>query len=738
MNRNTLLVVFIIVALVATAAFADIGKGKLGILLPAKPGQDSEVLPINKKELKALRDGSITIHDFMLAKSNGVVDTLKSPVEYDSRFGASPGDTMMMYFRPPASLIVKSIGMNFTDIDDGGDCHVVNLSLAYSNYDIDTHPVDSVNADGWLGTFVDGVWTGSSYGQYPIQWEAGHLPLWGEFPVTVTEINTFVFTDMIYMGFEPDVGREDFLCVMAPVGAPEGTIRWMAGTAPSPEWRGMKSYAVDGTSGNAGWHVRTFGWIMYAVVEFYENTPPNVTIAGGPYGTVLNGDARTLQCAVADIDANDPNQAGAAEVKMMYSVNGGAVNEVACTLASGTDANGVWDGVVPAGALVAGDVLTYSFEATDKAGLVGQSVEGSYGYFKAENDILVFYNDDGGSYPSWILSPYYDNLWGMMVGEDFVAYPYDVWVGLSDGALSAELVNMYDMIVQIDAHSPATMNDDVIGAWFASGTKSMFWSSQEWGYALTDGADSTFAADDWHNMYMGIGTIGPMDINYPDPGDQAIFPVNAVAGDPISGGLADFVGDSLQLYYSPYDELGFSSWCDAMVAADGATVCMTDSAQGLTMGVYKETNGTKTVFLTFDQLSLDTYALPSYTATDGYHWTEPNEHSLAGTALTWFGASTDVEDNNVPSVAAKYSLDQNYPNPFNPETRITYSISQPGQVKLAVYNVLGQKVADLVDDYKVANTYKVTFDATKLTSGVYFYRLEVGDYSKTMKMMLLR
>jgi len=89
-------------------------------------------------------------------------------------------------------------------------------------------------------------------------------------------------------------------------------------------------------------------------------------------------------------------------------------------------------------------------------------------------------------------------------------------------------------------------------------------------------------------------------------------------------------------------------------------------------------------------------------------------------------------------VPVKFSLFQNYPNPFDPETLINYTIAKAGIVKLSVYNVLGQKVADLVNEHKTANTYKVTFDASDLTSGVYFYRLEVGDYSKTMKMMLLR
>ncbi len=738
MNKKTLLVVFIIAALLATTAFARIGEGKYGIMLPTKPGQNSEVLPIDKKQLRALQAGEITMNDILLAKTNGILDTLLTPAANEVRFGATPGDTMLSYFKPPAALIVKEIGMIFTDINESKDCHVINLSLAYANWHAENHPSDSVDAKGWLGAFIDNVWTPSSFGVYPIQWEAGHLPLWGEFPVTVTNTSQWVPVPMIYMGYEPNVARNDFLAIMVPVGAAGGWIRWEAGQTTQRQWYGLKSYAAPGTSGNPGWHVRSYSWLVYALVEFYENTPPSVK-NGGPYGSVLNADARTVSCHVTDIDANDPNQAGAATVNLFYKVNDAAdYTMTACTLASGTDTDGIWNGVIPAGILTPGDVVHFYFEATDKAGLATSGVELSYGYFAKVNDILVFYNDDGTSYPSWILSPYYDNLW---VNEsDTVAYPYDVWVGLADGALSSPLVNMYNYMVEIDAYSPATMNDDVLGAWFASGPKFMFWSSQEWGYQLTGGSDSTFAADDWHNMYMGIGTIGPMDINYDRTHSaKKRFPVNAVAGDIISGPLAAFCGDSLQLYYYSDYELGFGDWADLMTAGDGAVVCFTDSAEGKTMGVHKEAaNGTKGVFLTFDQLCLDTWALSSYTVTDGYHWTEPNVHSVAGAALRWFGAPTAVDDNTEPGVIGAYSLNQNYPNPFNPETVINYSISKPGLVKLSVYNVLGQKVADLVNEHKTANTYKVTFDASDLTSGVYFYRLEVGDYSKTMKMMLLR
>ncbi|MCC6551027.1 MAG: T9SS type A sorting domain-containing protein, partial [Ignavibacteriaceae bacterium] len=85
-----------------------------------------------------------------------------------------------------------------------------------------------------------------------------------------------------------------------------------------------------------------------------------------------------------------------------------------------------------------------------------------------------------------------------------------------------------------------------------------------------------------------------------------------------------------------------------------------------------------------------------------------------------------------------FSLGQNYPNPFNPSTKISYSIPVDGIVTLKVYNLIGQEVANLVDNFQLKGGYTASFDASKLNSGVYFYTLSVGDYSVTKKMMLLK
>ena len=87
----------------------------------------------------------------------------------------------------------------------------------------------------------------------------------------------------------------------------------------------------------------------------------------------------------------------------------------------------------------------------------------------------------------------------------------------------------------------------------------------------------------------------------------------------------------------------------------------------------------------------------------------------------------------------KFSLSQNYPNPFNPTTVINYNLKNAGLVTLNVYNALGQKVETLVNAGKSAGTHQITFDASSLTSGIYFYTLNVnGNFIQSRKMMLIK
>ena len=85
-----------------------------------------------------------------------------------------------------------------------------------------------------------------------------------------------------------------------------------------------------------------------------------------------------------------------------------------------------------------------------------------------------------------------------------------------------------------------------------------------------------------------------------------------------------------------------------------------------------------------------------------------------------------------------YELSQNYPNPFNPITTISFTISSTNTVKLSVFNSIGEKVEDLVNEMKEAGTYTVNFNAQNLPSGTYYYRIQTNDYTQTKKMILLK
>jgi len=97
--------------------------------------------------------------------------------------------------------------------------------------------------------------------------------------------------------------------------------------------------------------------------------------------------------------------------------------------------------------------------------------------------------------------------------------------------------------------------------------------------------------------------------------------------------------------------------------------------------------------------------------------------------------NSDVNDKYTPK---EYGLQQNYPNPFNPSTVISYSLKESGKVQLKIYNILGNEVACLVNQYKQAGKYSSEFNASKLASGVYFYKISINGFSDTKKMTVIK
>lgn len=117
---------------------------------------------------------------------------------------------------------------------------------------------------------------------------------------------------------------------------------------------------------------------------------------------------------------------------------------------------------------------------------------------------------------------------------------------------------------------------------------------------------------------------------------------------------------------------------------------------------------------------------------------QPIRDTIAVRSLRWLSENVVVgvdEENNLPF---QFALAQNYPNPFNPSTKINFSIPEKSFTTLKIYDILGNEVANLFSEEKLAGNYEVQFDASKLSSGVYLYKLQSNSLVQTRKMILLK
>ena len=152
----------------------------------------------------------------------------------------------------------------------------------------------------------------------------------------------------------------------------------------------------------------------------------------------------------------------------------------------------------------------------------------------------------------------------------------------------------------------------------------------------------------------------------------------------------------------------------------------------------------------YNQFSQFPYDLRRMTVDSIYDWLDcsysatvnlknaSSDGKIVGSTMWKFGTVLTSVGNDGSSLPNKFSLDQNYPNPFNPSTKIEYTLQIASNVTLKVYNVLGQVVATLVSEKQDVGTHSATFEASQFTSGVYFYKINAGNYTATRKMMLIK
>lgn len=666
------------------------------------------------------------------------------PGDGDVRFGYDPGDYMIQYFVAPTEMTIKGVGFFTNDIV--ADAAAVEVKIVSIDWPLESITQFPLGTGGYyLGYFEGSNDHGISAlpddetttGAWVDKGNAATSPfgadLWSDAGLGAPAIpvnGADVWVSMDLLGFEPELAKGAIFGVVVKNISPAGTdvLRAEAlsgGQAPA----GMKYYAngrldTDPTSDgfDPGWWVRTtYAWNMAVAVEYTGDTPP---VIGGVTSllTTLSTEARTVEATITDANPSG-GDAGVASAVIKYSVDGGDMMEVAMT-----GSGDVYTGDIPGQA--AGSAVSYYVMATDVGGNTAESGANSYNVFKPSGaqSLLVLNGQGDSGYPQ----DYYFR-------QAPVAGWYDKW---AYGPLSVELLENYKHVFEICTNGPADYNDDAIAAWLAAdGTRNYLLSGEEWLGARNGYTDETFAAGSFQYDVLGLAA-SYNDITYDGTSGQELGSlVFAVEGSDLGGQLfTDFAAlGTDSLYYDPLFEIGSASnWMDGFDVSTAA-VDMNVETRGvagaadvrvLAAAAHNTTAaGNKVVFMTMDPISIN--------STPDYVWWGDSTAAVHYKAAEWFGAFVvSVEDEQLNPT--EFSLDQNYPNPFNPATTITFSLTQKSDVSLKVFNLLGQEVATVVNGVKTAGVHKVNFDASELTSGVYFYTIKSGEFVSTKKMILLK
>ena len=249
--------------------------------------------------------------------------------------------------------------------------------------------------------------------------------------------------------------------------------------------------------------------------------------------------------------------------------------------------------------------------------------------------------------------------------------------------------------------------------------------------------------------------VGPVWLNSSVPVGVSVLTIGtgSVSFDP-PGGIYD-VGTTIQMTAVPGVGSTFDSWSGGITSTENPLTITINGpieiiANFIDPNYYKYTlfkTGLGNVIVSPNLTEFPEGSSAIFTAVPAEGWQFKNWNgSLLGTenpdTLVFdsneniqvvFEKITSVLEDQLPT---QFKLNQNYPNPFNPNTQISYSLKESNNTKLKIYNVLGNEIASLVDEFKERGNYQLNYDASNLPSGVYFLSLEAGSFRDVKKMIL--
>lgn len=355
--------------------------------------------------------------------------------------------------------------------------------------------------------------------------------------------------------------------------------------------------------------------------------------------------------------------------------------------------------------------------------------------YDGENDMLYRNNANGTFTRIYNSGATNDGRWGS--GCSWTDYDNDGWL---------------DLYVTNNNAANALYHNEQNGTFTLSGTLPSF----ENGYSYTANWGD-FDNDGWIDLFIPKGHLGLNALLRNLNGTNFIKIVNDIVGmeggASDAGGWADYNNDGkLDLYVTRGSEQTLSpgylykninttgnyitvnlKGCSLNKSAIGARIIISDG----NIKMLREVSGGNSS----QSMLRQHFGLGSITNIDSIiiYWTTGNVQKLTNLPvnqiLTINECTIGIINNQIP---ASYSLLQNYPNPFNPVTQIEYSILKSSNVKLGIYDITGKIVRILVNEYQMFGTYRTDFDGRDLPSGVYFYRIEAGNFTDTKKMILIK
>ena len=212
-----------------------------------------------------------------------------------------------------------------------------------------------------------------------------------------------------------------------------------------------------------------------------------------------------------------------------------------------------------------------------------------------------------------------------------------------------------------------------------------------------------------------------------DPEFLANVNVYTVVSSPV-GIIGEFYFGTNVSAGTPHPAIGYDSWFWEKIVVNGDSVSIWAFADGAAPA------DTATWTYTTDNVAVGA-GLPTFIIVG----VTDDDSSAVHVDEVWYNETpTGMGISDDAPIASSYELGQNYPNPFNPTTHIRFNIPETAGAKLTVFNIMGEAVANLVDGVISAGGHTVSWNAANMPTGVYFYRLESGNFSQTRKLLLVK